>query len=126
MSTEVFWNDAKPASTEGEHVAAGWLAALARQVGLTSVTEGNRSEWLWRFAFTQTMAGRRFGGQHGYERDIGRLEAVLCRFVSVTLEGRVAERNRAQFIEEHACAAIDAAREQADAVIAEQCCEAIA
>jgi len=88
MSTEVFWNDAKPPRSEGEHAAAGWLAMVARNVGLTSVTEDNRSEWLWRFAFTQEMRGRRFGGKQGYERDIGRLETVLDRFRTATMEGQ--------------------------------------
>jgi len=118
MSTEVFWNDAKPPRSEGEHEAAGWLAMVARNVGLTSVTEDNRSEWLWRFAFTQEMGGRSFGGKHGYERDIGRFEAVLDRFRTATLEGRVAEVSRQQFVEEFTQVATDAAREQADAVIA--------
>jgi hypothetical protein len=95
MSTEVFWNDAKPPRSEGEHVAAGWLAMIARQVGLTSVTEDNRSEWLWRFAFTQEMAGRRFGGKRGYERDTGLLEVVLNRFMTAALEGRNRRRSRA-------------------------------
>lgn len=126
MSTDVFWNEAKPASTPGEHTAAGWLAMLARQIGLASVTEDNRSEWLWRFAFTQEMAGRRFGGKRGYERDMGQLQVVLDRFRTATMEGRVADMTREQFVEENARAAIDAAREQADAVIAEPCCEAIA
>ncbi len=126
MSTEVFWNQAKPPRSEGEHVAAGWLAMIARQVGLTSVTEDNRSEWLWRFAFTQEMAGRRFGGKRGHERDTGRLEVVLNRFMTATLEGRVAEVSREQFIKEFTSVAIDAAREQADAVTAEDHCEAIA
>ncbi len=126
MSTEVFWNDAKPPRSEGEHVAAGWLAMIARQVGLTSVTEDNRSEWLWRFAFTQEMAGRRFGGKRGYERDTGLLEVVLNRFMTAALEGRVAEVSREQFIKDFTSVAIDAAREQADAVTAEDHCEAIA
>lgn len=122
MSTEVFWNDAKPPKSEGEHTAAGWLAMIARQIGLASVTESNRSEWLWRFAFTQEMTGRR---SVAYERDIGQLQAVLCRFMTATLEGRVAEHSREEFIEEFARVAIDAAREQADAVIADECWEAV-
>ncbi len=126
MSTEIFWNEAKPPRSEGEHVAASWLAMLARQIGLTSVSDDNRSEWLWRFAFTQEMRGRRFGGKHGYERDMGRLEPVLDRFRTATLEGRVADRNREQFVEEFTQVAIDAAREQADAVIANEHWHAIA
>lgn len=126
MSTEVFWNDAKPPRSEGEHTAAAWLAMVARHIGLASVTDGNRSEWLWRFAFTQEMAGRRFGGPRGYERDVARLETVLCRFVSVTLKGRVGEDSREQFVEDFVRTATDAAREQADAVIAEQLWEEVA
>jgi hypothetical protein len=126
MSTEVFWNDAKPPRSEGEHTAAGWLAMVARQIGLASVTEDNRSEWLWRFAFTQQMAGRAFGGKRGYERDMGQLEVVLDRFRTATMEGRVANVSRDQFVAEFTSVAIDAAREQADAVIANACWEAIA
>ena len=125
MSTEVFWNDAKPPRSEGEHASASWLACVARQVGIASVTEDNRIEWLWRFAFTQEMAGRRFGGNRGYERDVEQLQVVLRRFMTATLEGRVAERSREEFMEEFTCVAIDAARGQADAVIAEECLEAI-
>ena len=127
MSTEVFWNDAKPPRSQGEHTAAGWLATVARDIGLASVTEDNRSEWLWRFAFTQEMHGRRFLGKRGYERDMAQLEVVIDRFRTATLVGRVAEVSRQQFIEEFTCMAIDAAREQADAVIAdEELCEATA
>jgi hypothetical protein len=126
MSTEVFWNDAKPPRSEGEHVAAGWLAMVARNVGLTSVTEDNRREWLWRFAFTQEMRGRRFTGAKGYKRDMGQLESVLCRFRTATLEGRVADRSREEFVEEFTREATDAAREQVDAVIENEHWEAIA
>ena len=126
MSTEVFWNEAKPPRSQGEHTAAGWLAMVARQIGLASVTESNRSEWLWRFAFTQEMNGRKFGGNRGYERDMAQLEVVLDRFRTATMEGRVANVGREQFVAEFTSVAIDAAREQADAVIVEPCCEAIA
>ena len=127
MSTEVFWNEAKPPRSQGEHTAAWWLATVARDIGLASVTEDNRSEWLWRFAFTQEMRGRSFGGKHGYERDMGRLEIVLDRFRTATMKGRVANVSRQQFVEEFTSVAIDAAREQADAVIAdEELCEATA
>mgnify|MGYP003348550194 CR=1 FL=1 len=126
MSTEVFWNEANPPRSESEHAAAGWLAMVARNVGLTRVTENNSSEWLWRFAFLQEMAGRKFGGKHGYERDMGQLEAVLERFRTATMEGRVADVGRDQFVEESTSMAMDAAREQADAVIAEACWDAIA
>ena len=125
MPTEVSWNKSKPPKSQGEHVCASWLATVARQVGLTSVTEGNKSEWLWRFAFTQEMGGRRFGGKRGYEHDVARLEIVLDRFRTATLEGRVADLSREEFMDEFMRLAVDAAREQADAVIADQCCEAI-
>ena len=115
MATDVFWNDAKPPMRQGEDVAVEWLVSLARQLGITSVTEANRVEWLWRFAFAQEMRGRRPGGAKGYERDIGQLEAVLSRFMTATLEGRVADQGRDEFVEDFTRRAIDAAREQADA-----------
>ena len=126
MSTEVFWNEAKPPKSEGEHQAAGWLASIARTVGITSVTDANRSEWIWRFAFMQEMRGRRFGGAHGYERDIGRLDVVLQRFISATLKGRVVDQNREEFIEDFMRTSIDAAREQADAAAEQDHADAIA
>ena len=126
MSTEVFWNESKPPRSENEHIAAGWLAMVAREVGMTSVTAENQSEWLWRFAFTQEMAGRRFGGKKGYECDVSRFETVLERFRTATLAGRVAARSRDQFVVEFTSTAIDAAREQADAVIEEACLGATA
>jgi hypothetical protein len=125
MATDVFWNDASPPTRQGEHVAVEWLISVARQLGITSVTEANRGEWLWRFAFIQEMRGRRPGGVKGYERDIGRLEGILSRFMTATLEGRVADQSRDEFVEDFTRQGIDAAREQADA-IAESHADAIA
>jgi hypothetical protein len=119
MSTDVYWNDAKPPRSQGEHGAAEWLVSEAREIGITSVTEDNRSEWLWRFAFIQQMRGRRFGGKDGYERAMWQLASVLDRFRTATLVGRVVDHDREQFVEEFTRLAIDAAREQADAVIEE-------
>lgn len=113
MSTTVVWNDAAPPATAGEHMAAEWLVMIARQVGLASVTADNTGEWLWRFAFLQEMAGRRFGE---YERDVWRFEGVLDRFCGATLEGRVGEQDRDAFISEHVANRVECAREQADGV----------
>ena len=119
MSTEVYWNNAKPPRSQREHGAAYWLVVEARQLGITSVTEDNRSEWLWRFAFIQQMRGCRFSGKDGYEHAMGRFASVLDRFRTATLVGRVVDHDREQFVEEFTRRAIDAAREQADAVTEE-------
>lgn len=121
MPTDVYWNKAKPPRSEGEHASAGWLASIARQVGITTVTEANKSEWLWRFAFSQEMSGRRFGSSNGYERDIERLRFILDRFRTTRLEGRVVDQNRDEFVEEFIASVIESAREQADAAIEEDC-----
>jgi len=119
MSTDVHWNNAKPPRSQREHGAVFWLVVEARQLGITSVTEDNRSEWLWRFAFIQQMQGCRFSGKDGYEHAMGRFASVLDRFRTATLVGSVVDHDREQFVEEFTRRAIDAAREQADAVTEE-------
>lgn len=116
MSTWVVWNDAVPPATAGEHRAAEWLVMIARQVGLASVTSDNISEWVWRFAFVQEMAGRHY---REYERETCKFVAVLHRFCSATLEGRVGEQLRDDFIGERIANKIECAREQADGVESE-------
>ncbi len=123
MSTEVTWNDATPPESGTDRMDATCLVLVARNVGLDSVTEANREEWLWRYAFTQEFSGRPAGGDRGYGNEMPKFDAVLRRFMTATLVGRVASVSRERFIEEFVDRRIDAAREQADGALAELCSE---
>ena len=116
MATTVIWNDATPPGNDGEHMTAWWLAAVARSVGITSVTPGNRSEWLWRWAFMQEIGGRRFGD---YESEMSLFAEALDRFCGVTMEGRVGDDDREEFVRFAVEEKIASARDQADGVVAQ-------
>lgn len=110
MSTEVFWNEAEPPATNAEHMAVKWLVMIARQVGLTSVTTDNVGEWVFRFAFVQEIAGRKWDD---YRTEVDQLATVLARFSSATLEGRVCDKDLTEFVCDHAKAKVECSLEQA-------------
>jgi hypothetical protein len=116
MSTEVFWNDAKPPRDADEHRAAEWLVLIARNAGITTVTADNVGEWLWRYAFVQEMLGR---SHRDYKTELSVFADVLARFRSATLAGRVGDDDREEFVAMYVANRVACCREQADGVEAD-------